>query len=141
GAGHAATAMSAALGMATARDLKGENYKVVAVVGDGALTSGLSYEGMNNAGHSNRDLILIVNDNGMSISPNVGAISKRLGGIVADPRTNRLREKVKGLTHALGGVFGEGVVDFAKNVEESVKSLWSPAMLLEEVGCRCCGPR
>ena len=68
--------MSAALGMATARDLKGEHYKVVAVVGDGALTCGLSYEGMNNAGHSDRDIILIVNDNGMSISPNVGAISK-----------------------------------------------------------------
>ena len=76
GAGHAGTAMSAALGMATARDLRGESHKVVAVVGDGALTCGLSYEGMNNAGHSDRDIILIVNDNGMSISPNVGAISK-----------------------------------------------------------------
>jgi len=140
GAGHAGTAMSAALGMATARDLQGQDYKVVAVVGDGALTCGLSYEGMNNAGHSDRDLILIVNDNGMSISPNVGAISKMLGGIVADPRTNRLREKVKGLTHALGGVFGEGVVDFAKNVEESVKNLWSPGMLFEELGFRYFGP-
>jgi 1-deoxy-D-xylulose-5-phosphate synthase len=140
GAGHAGTAMSAALGMATARDLQEQDYKVVAVVGDGALTCGLSYEGMNNAGHSDRDLILIVNDNGMSISPNVGAISKMLGGIVADPRTNRLREKVKGLTHALGGVFGEGVVDFAKNVEESVKNLWSPGMLFEELGFRYFGP-
>ncbi|HKU61811.1 MAG TPA: 1-deoxy-D-xylulose-5-phosphate synthase [Gemmatimonadales bacterium] len=140
GAGHAGTAMSAALGMATARDLLEQDYKVVAVVGDGALTCGLSYEGMNNAGHSDRDLILIVNDNGMSISPNVGAISKMLGRIVADPRTNRLREKVKGLTHALGGVFGEGVVDFAKNVEESVKNLWSPGMLFEELGFRYFGP-
>jgi len=140
GAGHAGTAMSAALGMATARDLLKQEYKVVAVVGDGALTCGLSYEGMNNAGHSDRDLILIVNDNGMSISPNVGAISKMLGGIVADPRTNRLREKVKVLTHALGGVFGEGVVDFAKNVEESVKNLWSPGMLFEELGFRYFGP-
>src|SRR6266568_3547528 len=93
GAGHAGTAMSAALGMATARDLKGQDHKVVAVVGDGALTCGLSYEGMNNAGHSERDIILIVNDNGMSISPNVGAISKTLGRIVADPRTNKLRER------------------------------------------------
>ncbi|MFL5514659.1 MAG: 1-deoxy-D-xylulose-5-phosphate synthase [Gemmatimonadales bacterium] len=140
GAGHAGTAMSAALGMATARDLLKQNYKVVAVVGDGALTCGLSYEGMNNAGHSERDLVLIVNDNGMSISPNVGAISKMLGRVVADPRTNRLREKVKGLTHALGGVFGEGVVDFAKNVEESVKNLWSPGMLFEELGFRYFGP-
>jgi 1-deoxy-D-xylulose-5-phosphate synthase len=140
GAGHAGTAMSAALGMATARDLKGEKHKVVAVVGDGALTCGLSYEGMNNAGHSERDIILIVNDNGMSISPNVGAISTTLGRIVADPRTNRLREKVKGMTIALGGVFGEGVVDFAKNVEESVKNLFSPGMLFEELGFRYFGP-
>jgi len=140
GAGHAGTAMSAALGMATARDLKGEAHKVVAIVGDGALTCGLSYEGMNNAGHSDRDIILIVNDNGMSISPNVGAISTTLGRIVADPRTNRLREKIKGMTFALGGVFGEGVVDFAKNVEESVKNLFSPGMLFEELGFRYFGP-
>jgi 1-deoxy-D-xylulose-5-phosphate synthase len=140
GAGHAGTAMSAALGMATARDLKGEDHKVVAIVGDGALTCGLSYEGMNNAGHSERDIILIVNDNGMSISPNVGAISTTLGRIVADPRTNKLREKIKGMTFALGGVFGEGVVDFAKNVEESVKNLFSPGMLFEELGFRYFGP-
>jgi 1-deoxy-D-xylulose-5-phosphate synthase len=140
GAGHAGTAMSAALGMATARDLKGESHKVVAVVGDGALTCGLSYEGMNNAGHSDRDIILLVNDNGMSISPNVGAISTTLGRIVADPRTNRVREKIKGLTIALGGLFGEGVVDFAKNVEESVKNLFSPGMLFEELGFRYFGP-
>jgi 1-deoxy-D-xylulose-5-phosphate synthase len=140
GAGHAGTAMSAALGMATARDLIGEDYKVVAVVGDGAMTCGLSYEGMNNAGHSERDVILIVNDNGMSISPNVGAISKTLGAIVADPRTNKLRELVKQMTFALGGVFGHGVVDFAKNIEESVKNLWSPGMLFEELGFRYFGP-
>jgi len=140
GAGHAATAMSAALGMATARDLQGDDYKVLAVVGDGAMTSGLSYEGMNNAGHSDRDIILVVNDNGMSISPNVGAISKTLGAIVADPRTNRLREVVKQMTLALGGVFGHGVVDFAKNLEESVKNLWSPGMLFEELGFRYFGP-
>ncbi|MBA3893550.1 MAG: 1-deoxy-D-xylulose-5-phosphate synthase [Gemmatimonadales bacterium] len=140
GAGHAGTAVSAAFGMATARDLKGESHKVVAIVGDGALTCGLSYEGMNNAGHSERDIILIVNDNGMSISPNVGAISKTLGRIVADPRTNRVREKIKGMTFALGGVFGEGVVDFAKNVEESVKNLFSPGMLFEELGFRYFGP-
>jgi 1-deoxy-D-xylulose-5-phosphate synthase len=126
--------------MATARDLKGEQHKVVAVVGDGALTCGLSYEGMNNAGHSDRDIILIVNDNGMSISPNVGAVSQMLGRIVADPRTNRLRERIKSLTFALRGVFGEGVVEFAKNVEESVKNLFSPGMLFEELGFRYFGP-
>src|SRR4029450_7787353 len=134
GAGHAGTAT------ATARHLKGQSHKVVAVVGDGALTCGLSYEGMNNAGHSERDIILIVNDNGMSISPNVGAISKMLGRIVADPRTNKLRERIKGMTFALGGVFGEGLVDFARNVEESVKNLFSPGMLFEELGFRYFGP-
>jgi len=140
GAGHAGTAVSAALGMATARDLRGEHHKVVAVLGDGALTCGLSYEGLNNAGHSDRDLIVVLNDNGMSISPNVGAVSKMLGGIVARPGTNRVREAVKGVTLKLGDVFGERVVDFARNVEESVKNLWSPGMLFEELGFRYFGP-
>jgi 1-deoxy-D-xylulose-5-phosphate synthase len=140
GAGHAGTAVSAALGMATARDLQGGSHKVVAVLGDGALTCGLSYEGLNNAGHSDTDLIVILNDNGMSISPNVGAVSKMLGGIVANPRTNTMREAVKGVTLRLGELFGEKVVDFARNVEESVKNLWSPGMLFEELGFRYFGP-
>lgn len=140
GAGHAGTAMSAALGMATARDLKGENYKVVAVVGDGAMTCGLSYEGLNNAGHSDRDILLIVNDNGMSISPNVGAISRTLGSIVAKPITNKVREHVKSATLRLGGMFGEGVVEFAKNLEESFKNLFSAGMIFEELGFRYFGP-
>jgi 1-deoxy-D-xylulose-5-phosphate synthase len=140
GAGHAGTAVSAAYGMAVARDLRGEDHKVVAILGDGALTCGLSYEGLNNAGHSERDFLVILNDNGMSISPNVGAVSKMLGRVVASPRTNSLREAVKGVTQKLGGVFGEGVVDFARNVEESVKNLWSPGMLFEELGFRYFGP-
>lgn len=140
GAGHAGTAMSAALGMAVARDLHGGKNKVVAVVGDGALTCGLSYEGMNNAGDSDRDIILILNDNGMSISPNVGAISKLLGSIVADPRTDRLRERLKRVTFKLGDVFGDGVVNLARNVEESVKNLFSNGMLFEELGFRYFGP-
>lgn len=140
GAGHAGTAMSAALGMATARDLKGQSHKVVAVVGDGALTCGLSYEGMNNAGHSDRDIILIVNDNGMSISPNVGAISKTLGGIIASPATQKVREKIKQLTLKMGNVLGEGVVDFARTLEESAKNLFSDGMFFEELGFRYFGP-
>jgi 1-deoxy-D-xylulose-5-phosphate synthase len=140
GAGHAGTAVSAALGMATARDLKGESHEVIAVLGDGALTCGLSYEALNNAGHTDRDLVVILNDNGMSISPNVGAVSKMLGGIVANPKTNRVREAVKGVTLKLADVFGERVVDFARNVEESVKNLFSPGMLFEELGFRYFGP-
>jgi 1-deoxy-D-xylulose-5-phosphate synthase len=140
GAGHAGTGVSAALGMATARDLKGEKHKVVAVVGDGALTCGLSYEGMNNAGHSDRDIVIILNDNGMSISPNVGGIARMLGSVVANPRTNALREQVKHLTFKLGGVFGDGVVEFARNLEESAKNLFSHGMLFEELGLRYFGP-
>src|SRR6188768_3038371 len=85
GAGHAATSISAALGIAAGRDLLGDTYKVVAVLGDGALTSGLAYEGLNNAGHSARDLVVILNDNEMSIAPNVGAISKYLTSVQRNP--------------------------------------------------------
>lgn len=141
GAGHAGTAMSAAVGMAAARDLKGEDYHVVAVVGDGALTCGLSYEGMNNAGHSDRDLIMVLNDNGMSIAPNVGAINKYLGSIIASPFTNRVREMVKqAIERTSHFVGGKAMVEFAKTLEESVKNLWSPGMLFEELGFRYFGP-
>jgi 1-deoxy-D-xylulose-5-phosphate synthase len=141
GAGHAGTAMSAAFGMATARDLLGEDFHVVAVVGDGAMTCGLSYEAMNNAGHSGRDIIMVLNDNGMSIAPNVGAINKYLGSVIASPFTNRMREHVKHLIERASNlVGGNRMVDFAKTVEESVKNLWSPGMLFEELGFRYFGP-
>src|SRR5574341_1949985 len=107
GAGHAGTALSAAFGMAAARDLRGEDFKVVAVVGDGAMTCGLPYEAMNNAGHSGRDIILVLNDNGMSSAPNVGAINKYLGSIIASPMTVRWRERIKQViektSHVVGG--------------------------------------
>jgi len=141
GAGHAGTALSAAFGMATARDLKNEDYHVVAVVGDGAMTCGLPYEALNNAGDSGRDFIVVLNDNGMSIAPNVGAISKYFGSIVASPFGVRMRERVKHVieraSHLIGG---KKLVDFAKNVEESIKNLWSPGMLFEELGFRYFGP-
>src|SRR6266849_6456967 len=141
GAGHAGTGLSAAFGMATARDLSGADYKVVAIVGDGALTCGLPYEAMNNAGHSGRDIILVLNDNGMSIAPNVGAINRYLGSIIASPITVRIREKVKHLIEAASHVAGgQKLVDFAKTVEESIKNLWSPGMLFEELGFRYFGP-
>lgn len=141
GAGHAGTALSAAFGIATARDLRGDDYHVVAVVGDGALTCGLPYEGMNNAGHSGRDIILVVNDNGMSIAPNVGAINRYLGSIISSPITNRVREHIKHAVEKASHVFGgQRMIDFAKNVEESVKNLFSPGMLFEELGFRYFGP-
>jgi 1-deoxy-D-xylulose-5-phosphate synthase len=141
GAGHAGTAMSAAFGIATARDLKGEDFQVVAVVGDGSMTCGLSYEALNNAGHSDRDVIVVLNDNGMSIAPNVGAINKYLGSIIASPRANRVRDHVKHViekaSHFVGGA---RMVEFARTVEESIKNLWSPGMLFEEMGLRYFGP-
>jgi len=141
GAGHAGTAMSAAFGIATARDLRGDDYQVVAVVGDGSMTCGLSYEAVNNAGHSDRDVILILNDNGMSIAPNVGAINTYLGSLIASPRANRMRDHVKHViekaSHFVGGA---RMVEFARTVEESIKNLWSPGMLFEELGLRYFGP-
>src|SRR5690349_22477010 len=137
GAGHAGTGLSAAFGIAAARDLSGEQYKVVAVVGDGALTCGLPYEAMNNAGHSGRDVIMVLNDNGMSIAPNVGAINRYLGSIIANPLTQAMRERIKGMiekaSHLVGGA---KLVDFAKTVEESIKNLWSPGMQIGRASCR-----
>jgi len=97
GAGHAGTAISAGYGMAVARDLNGEAFKVVSILGDGALTCGLAYEGLNNAGASDRDFIVILNDNEMSIAPNVGAMSKYLTSIQRNPLYNRLRSAVGGV--------------------------------------------
>ena len=139
GAGHAATAISAALGVATARDLRHEDFRVLAVVGDGALTSGLSYEGLNNAGASDRDIIVVLNDNEMSIAPNVGAISKYLGQIQRNPIYNRLRSKIGNVVDELPGplsVLGQVV----RRWEESVKTFLTPGVLFEELGFRYFGP-
>ena len=94
GAGHAATAISAALGIAAGRDVKGEGFKVAAIIGDGSMGSGLAYEGLNNAGHSDRDIIVVLNDNEMSIAPNVGAMHKYLTSIQRNPLYNRLRSRI-----------------------------------------------
>ena len=94
GAGHAATSISAALGMAAARDVLGETHKVAAIIGDGSLSCGLAYEGLNNAGHSERDIIVVLNDNEMSIAPNVGAMHKYLTSIQRNPLYNRVRSRI-----------------------------------------------
>jgi len=135
GAGHAATSISAALGIAAGRDLLGEPYKVVAVLGDGALTSGLAYEGLNNAGHSGRDLIVILNDNEMSIAPNVGAISKYLTSIQRNPLYNRMRAKIGGVLEG-----HPALNTLIRKWEESVKSFLTPGVLFEELGFRYFGP-
>jgi 1-deoxy-D-xylulose-5-phosphate synthase len=139
GAGHAATAISAALGMAAARDIKGENFRVAAVVGDGALTSGLSYEGLNNAGASDRDFIVILNDNEMSIAPNVGAISRYLTSIQRNPIYNRVRGAMGKVMDELPGPLS-GIGSVVRKWEEGMKSFLTPGVLFEELGFRYFGP-
>ena len=140
GAGHAATSISAALGMAIARDLNGDDFSVVAIIGDGAMGSGLAYEALNNAGHTDRNLIVVLNDNDHSIAPNVGAMNKYLTGVMTNPVYNRIRDEVKDLlSKGPGGA--KGVMRrIASRTEESVKGLFVPGMLFEELGFRYIGP-
>jgi 1-deoxy-D-xylulose-5-phosphate synthase len=138
GAGHSSTAISAALGMAVARDRKGEDHEVVAIVGDGGMTGGLAYEGLNNAGATGTDITVILNDNRHSISPNVGAMSRYLAEIITDPRYNRLREDI---WKALGKApFHETLQSLAKRLDESLKTFVSPGMLFEDLGFKYVGP-
>lgn len=139
GAGHAATSISAAYGMAVGRDLLGEHFKVVAVIGDGSLGSGLAYEGLNNAGASGSDFIVVLNDNEMSIAPNVGAMHKYLTSIQRNPIYNRIRSALGDLAaHAPGVLHDAG--KFLRKWEESVKMLLTPGVLFEELGFRYFGP-
>lgn len=139
GAGHASTAISAALGMAAARDLKGERRRVVAILGDGALTGGLAYEALNNAGHSGRDILVILNDNGMSIARNVGAVSHYLTGIQTSPRFRRLRDESLEILSRLPAV-GEQMREIAHRLETAVKTALVPSGLFESLGFNYIGP-
>jgi 1-deoxy-D-xylulose-5-phosphate synthase len=139
GAGHAGTAISAGYGMAVARDINGEDYKVVSILGDGALTCGLAYEGLNNAGASDRDFIVILNDNEMSIAPNVGAMSKYLTSIQSNPLYNRVRSAIGTVVDAAPGPLS-GVATLVRKWEESMKSFLTPGVLFEELGFRYFGP-
>jgi 1-deoxy-D-xylulose-5-phosphate synthase len=139
GAGHAGTAISAGYGMAVARDLNGDHFKVVSILGDGALTCGLAYEGLNNAGASDRDFIVILNDNEMSIAPNVGAMSKYLTSIQRNPLYNRVRSAIGSAMDAAPGPLA-GVGTLVRKWEESVKAFLTPGILFEELGFRYFGP-
>jgi len=139
GAGHAATSISAALGMAVGRDLRGEDFKVAAVIGDGSLSCGLAYEGLNNAGHSERDIIVVLNDNEMSIAPNVGAMHKYLTSIQRNPLYNRVRSKIGEIADGRGGKTGAAGT-LLRKWEESVKAFLTPGVLFEEMGFRYFGP-
>ncbi|MCK4903776.1 MAG: 1-deoxy-D-xylulose-5-phosphate synthase, partial [Candidatus Marinimicrobia bacterium] len=140
GAGHASTSISAAYGIASARDhIKKEDYKVVAIIGDGAMTGGLAFEGLNNAGSSRKQLLVILNDNTMSISPNVGAMRSYLTKIVTNPLYNRVRDEIWKTTGSLPT--GKKITRrILRKVEESLKSLMVPGLLFDEFGFRYFGP-
>jgi len=139
GAGHASTAISAALGLASARDLNGENHRVVAVIGDGAMTGGLAYEAMNNAGQRGRRRMVVLNDNGMSIAPNVGAIAHYLTQVTSSPQVKKVRDDSLALLKKLPAL-GESVGEIAKRLEKAVKTVLVPGGLFESLGFSYIGP-
>lgn len=137
--GHSSTSISAALGLATARDLKKERNKVIAVIGDGSMTGGLAYEGLNNAGHLNKDLIVILNDNEMSIAGNVGALSNFLSRTITSEFFHRIRKEVGSFLRNRDRL-GRGVLHVARKAEESLKGLFTPGMWFQAFGFEYVGP-
>ncbi|MFN2443939.1 MAG: 1-deoxy-D-xylulose-5-phosphate synthase [Thermoanaerobaculia bacterium] len=138
-AGHASTSISAALGIAVARDFSDKDYRVVAVIGDGALSGGLAFEGLNQVGHLKRDLMIILNDNDMSISTNVGAISGYLNQIIKGQKYHALKDVAKRVMERIP-VVGTKIHDMASDVEEVLKHMVVPGLLFEELGIKYVGP-
>ena len=138
GAGHASTSVSAALGMAIARDLAGDEYHVVAVIGDGAVTGGMALEGLNQVGHLGSRLIVVLNDNGMSISPTVGALARLLAKVRFDHRFHQARERSRRLLTRLP--LGKRLWQASKQVESGLKGLVMLTTLWEELGFTYMGP-
>lgn len=137
--GHASTSISAAVGFAKARDLSGENYSVAAIIGDGAMTGGMAYEALNHAGHSGTDLLVILNDNKMFISPNVGALSSYLNRLRTDPRYEKRKADVKGLLKSIPRI-GFKITKAATRAKSKIKYLLVPGMWFEELGFTYLGP-
>ncbi|HTG59301.1 MAG TPA: 1-deoxy-D-xylulose-5-phosphate synthase, partial [Terriglobia bacterium] len=136
---HACTAISGALGMAVARDLRGENFHVVAVVGDAGLTGGVALEGINNLGHLKKKVLVILNDNKMSISPNVGAIEGYLNRIVHGQAYHRLKQETEKMILAVPRL-GPRLLRLSKDLVESAKTLLIPGLVFEELGFDYVGP-
>lgn len=136
--GHSGSALPIALGMAEARDLKGEDYKVIAVIGDGSLSAGVTFEALNCAGAWKTDLVVVLNDNEMSISRTVGAFSAYLSRIMTGQWATRLREDLKGILHEVPG--GKRLFRILKVAEEVLKGLFSPGIIFEELGFKYLGP-
>lgn len=139
GAGHASTSISAALGIATARDLLQKDFKVVAIIGDGAMTGGMVYEAMNNAGIQKSDLIVVLNDNNMSIAPNVWQLSKYFTEITSSPQFNKFKAQVWELTHKFDDI-GDRIRKVIGRVEGGIKAIITPGALFEALGFRYFGP-
>jgi 1-deoxy-D-xylulose-5-phosphate synthase len=142
-AGHASTSIAAALGIASARDLAGENFKVVPVIGDGSMTCGLVYEALNTTTSIGTNFMMILNDNEMSISKNVGAIAQIFNRIITDDRYNYAKERLEGLIKRLRTgtrEIGSEIIRFSHKIEGGVKGLIVPGIFFEELGFRYFGP-
>lgn len=138
-AGHSSTSISAALGIARARDLKKEKYSVVAVIGDGALTGGMALEALNDAGMSKSNIVVILNDNEMSISPNVGGLSTYLSKIRTEPAYITIRDDIENIVKRIPSI-GNNLYKSADRLKESIKTLLINGMLFEQLGFTYLGP-
>jgi 1-deoxy-D-xylulose-5-phosphate synthase len=137
--GHSSTSISAGLGIAEARNLKGENYSVLSIIGDGALTGGMAFEALNHAGHTNTDFIVILNDNEMSISQNVGGLSKYLNRLRSDPKYFKVKDDVEYLLNKIPAV-GKAMYKTAGKAKDSLKYFLVPGVMFEELGFTYLGP-
>ncbi|QVW35942.1 1-deoxy-D-xylulose-5-phosphate synthase [Geobacter sulfurreducens] len=137
--GHSSTSISAGLGMAMARELRGGSNKVVAVIGDGSMTGGIAFEALNQAGHLKKNLIVVLNDNEMSISPNVGAFSSFVSRKLTGSYFRELKKEVQGLLQNIPAI-GKDILQFARRAENSLKGFLTPGMLFEALGFDYIGP-
>ena len=137
--GHSSTSISAGLGMVQARDILGEAYRVISVIGDGALTGGMAYEALNNAGERKTNFIIILNDNNMSIAPNVGGMSTYLSELRAGEGYNQLKQNVSDSLKRVPYV-GEPVVNVISKTKNTIKQMFVPGMLFEDMGITYLGP-
>ena len=137
--GHSSTSISAGLGIALGRDIRGEDYRVVSVIGDGALTGGMAYEALNNAARMKKNFIIVLNDNKMSISENVGGMSRYLNGLRTGSGYNDLKKSVADALDRIP-VVGTAMIDKIKRTKNSIKQLFIPGMLFENMGITYLGP-
>jgi 1-deoxy-D-xylulose-5-phosphate synthase len=138
-AGHSSTSISAAVGMARARDLNGEDYDVVSVIGDGALTGGMAFEALNDVGFKKTKMIIVLNDNQMSISKNVGGLSRYLSEFRIDPTYNRIKKEINSTLKKIPSV-GNGMINSINKLKDGIKQVVVPGMLFEHMGIKYLGP-